>query len=245
MRFARLQSDRSMTRAAICCISAFVLAWGVGVTVAEATQDPFTQSTPSKDATRSSNAQLRQERKAKAFQNRRQAVLEFLEQHYPELQESLLASKEKSLGKFRSAINRLEKDVIRLQNVEQKQPKKFELAVEQWKLKTQIEITIAKYSKEENDDQLEQRLRPLIVDMLDIRKSLLELDRQSVSKRLAKIDKRLLKLETNPENAIQHNLRLFRKSANRIRAKQKKKSIQGQPLESPSNVNVDSSEEKR
>jgi len=223
------------------------------INVVEAIHDPVLQSTPSEDtnspvaqedveskSTQSSNAQSRQNRRAEAFRNRRQVVLDFLEQHYPELRESLLASKEKSLGKFRSAINRLEKDVIRLQNVEQKQPKKFELAVEQWKLKTQIEVTIAKYSKEENDDQLEQRLRPLIVDMLG--KSILNFERQSISKRLAKIEKRLLNLETSTEPAIQHNLRLFRKTANKIRAKEKKKLDQRKSSESK--ADLDSSKEK-
>ena len=229
----------------LCGFSVFALASIADVDPINAASDPVKQSARSETSSSAVNLKVKkvdgnsnsasspddlskEKRKAKVLKARRQVVLDFLDQYFPELKTSLLNSEKKSPGKFRSAVSRLSKDIIRLRNIEQNQPAKFELMVEQWKLKTQIEITIAKYAKKESGDQLDERLNPLVEQMLDIRKSIFVLDRESTVKRLSSIDKKLHYLENSRDRAIQNNLRLFRKSADKIRSKQKGKSKQRQ-----------------
>ena len=248
MRIAGLQVDASVAVATICGVCAFVLATTVGINIVEATGNPVTQFTPAENTSStipqvnvdSSSTQLepeskrhsgtlsKEERKAETHRVRRLVVLDFLEKHFPELRESLLKSEQKSLKKSRNAIKRIEWDIIHLNGIKQKHPGKFELAVEQWKVKTQIDITIAKYAKKENDDQLRQRLEPLIEEMLMNRKSILEFDRQTVTKRLGKIDKQLSNLENNSERVVEHRLRLFQNSIDEIRTKHKMKKMKSE-----------------
>jgi len=232
MRIAGLQTDGPTLVATLCGVCVFMLVALVGVNAVEATHDPVVQATPElttsadkveikSDSQSNPEVLSKEERRTKAFQERRQIVLDFLEQHFPELQKSILKSEEKSQRKFKGAVSRLAKDIVHLKSLEKNQPERFELMVKQWRLKTQIEITIAKYAKKESDAELEERLSPLVGEMLDIRKSILKLDRQAVTKRLSSIDKNLLNLENKRARAMEKNLNRLKKSADQVRAKQK------------------------
>ncbi len=228
-----LQFGVIRTLVAVCVL---LFASTIGVNVAKAIGDPVSQPvaadnsnpTGSQSTFESNSAKLsdvpqKEKRKAEVLLARRQVVLDFLEQHFPELRESILKSEKKSPRRSRVAIKRIEKDVLYLQKIQQKQPGKFDLVVQQWKLKTEIEITIAKYSGKETDDQLKSRLKPLIKEMVEVRKSILKFDRQITSNRLDKLDKMLLNLETNAERVAEKRFRSFQTSIDAIRAKQKSK----------------------
>jgi hypothetical protein len=251
MQIARVQLNQATSVAIISGVCVFALASLIVVGVVDA-HDPVTQSSPPEtvssvtgaeikpEPTLSPNVLSKEKRKGKAFVNRRKVVLDFLGEHFPELQESLVKSEEKSQGRFRNAISRLETDVIHLRNLEQKRPAKFELMVDLWKLKTQIEITIAKYAKKESDSQLKERLNPLTEQMLDVQTSITKLERQFAVQRISSIDKRLLHFENNRARIIENNLRSFQKSAEKIRTKQNRKSIQRQSLKSKTKPNAKS-----
>lgn len=254
MQVARAQLGGATSVAVIFGVCVFALASMVNVGVVDA-HDPVTQSSQPEmtssvttdkvepKSTSSPDVLSKEKRRSKAFQTRRNNVVDFLGQHFPELQTSLLKSEEKHPVRFRNAVSRLDADIIRLRNVEQKKPAKFELMVDLWKLKTQAEMTIAKYARKESDSQLEERLSPLLDQMLDIRKSIFELDRETAVNRISNIDKRLLLLEENRAGIIENNLRSFKKSANKIRAKKKGKSVKRQSLKSNPNIDSQPSEE--
>lgn len=255
MQIARAQLGGATSVAVIFGVSVFVLASLVSVVDAH---DPVTQSTRPEMTSSATRAKVepkstssldglskdKEKRRAKAFQSQRDIVVDFLGQHFPELQKSLLKSEKKSPVRFRNAVSRLEADVIRLRNIEQKKPAKFELMVDLWKLKTQAEMTIAKYARKESDSQLEERLSPLLDQMLDIRKSVFELERQSAVNKVSKIDKRLLHIENDRARIIENNLRSFQKSADKIRGKQKRKSVQRQSLNSNPSTGSQPTEER-
>jgi len=116
--------------------------------------------------------------------------------------------------------------------------------VDLWKLKTQIEITIAKYASKESNSQLNERLSPLVEQTLDIRTSIAQLDRQSAIKKLSNIDKRLLRFQNDRQRIIENHFSSFQKSADRIRAKKKRKLIQRQSLKAKAAPQRQPSEEK-
>jgi len=252
MRIARFQPKNATSVVFGVCVFALVSTVSVGVV--DAVHDPVTQS--SQPETDSSTTKVDIESKSTAdvlskenFQNRRKVVLDFVGQHFPELQKSLLKSEKKSPGKFRNAISRLEKGIIRLQKFEQKNPPKFELLVDLWKLKTRIEITLAKYANKESNSQLDERLRPLVEQTLGIRTSIAELDRQSAAKRISNVEKRLLHFENDRERIIKNQLSSFQKSADKIRAKKQRKLIQRQSQNAakaePNTVNQPSKEKEK
>jgi len=249
MRIACLQLDRATLVAFVFGIGVTALVASVGIVVAD---EPVTQSSqPDKvssiaevdtepKSTSSTKVLPKEKRKKKAFQLRRKIVLDFVGQHFPELQESLLKSEKKSPSKFKHAVSRLEVDVVHLRKVEQRNPKKFELMAKQWKLKTQIEITIARYAKKETNIQLEERLSPLVEQMLDLRTSIFELEREFAIKRIDIMDERLLHVEKNRERIIKNNLRAYQMSANKIRDKQENKLLQRQALKSEAKAGSES-----
>lgn len=217
---------RSCLVAIFVCIAAFLLSSQQGVNA----QGPFltperTSVVGDVDNTRGlSGKEFQKRQRQYFFQNRRDAVLEFVGKHFPELQTSLIKSEKKYPSKFRSAIYRIGKEVSRLNALEVDRPEKFELAVEQWKLKTKIEIKIARHAKKENDEQLKERLRPLVEKMLNNRVAIMEIDRRYIVQRLSHIDKNLQRLQDHLPRAVEHNLSTFQDSIDKIRAKQKKKS---------------------
>ena len=248
MRIARVKLNKAASAAAIFGICVFALASMVSVGVVDAhdpvvqASQPDTASSVSKvdvelKSTSSPNARSAKKPKRKAFKIRRKVVIDFVGQQFPELQKSLLKWEKKSPVKFRNAISRLETDVVRLRNLEERRPAKFELMVDLWKLKTQIEITIAKYAKKESDSQLEARLKPLAEQILDIRTSIANLEREFAIKRISVMDERLLHFENDRERIIENNMRSFQKSADNIRAKKKERSLQRQSLPSESKTN--------
>lgn len=245
MRPAHVQFDGAISVVLIFGICVFALAsvLSTGVTdahepVLQSSQPKMDSSVPEVDAepqstsspTVLSKEKRKGKRKAKAFQLRRQVVLDFVGQHFPEIQKSLLKWEQRAPVKFRRAVSRLEADVTHLRTVERKNQPKFELMVDQWKLKTQIEITIAKYARKENDSQLKERLSPLVEQMLDVRTSIAKLERELAVKRISIIDERLTHFENDRDRIIRSNLRSFQKSAGEIRIKQKNKSLQRQSL---------------
>lgn len=258
MRSARVKLNGAVSVAAIFGVCVFALASVIVIGVVDAS-DPVPQaSQPKTDSSAakvdiksksSLDALSKDKRKGKDFQNRRKVVLDFVGQHFPELQKSLLKSEKKSPGKFRNAISRLEKGIIRLQKFEQKNPPKFELLVDLWKLKTRIEITLAKYANKESNSQLDERLRPLVEQTLGIRTSIAELDRQSAAKRISNVEKRLLHFENDRERIIKNQLSSFQKSADKIRAKKQRKLIQRQSQNAakaePNTVNQPSKEKEK
>ena len=157
MRSARFQLNGVASVAAIFGVCVFALASVVVIGVVDAS-DPVPQASQPKTDSSAAKVDIKskstadvstadvstpdvlskEKRKEKKFQNRRKVVLDFVGQHFPELQKSLLKSEKKSSGKFRNAVSRLERDIIRLQKFEQKNPPKFELLVDLWKLKTQL-----------------------------------------------------------------------------------------------------------
>lgn len=252
MRSARFQLNGVASVAAIFGVCVFALASVVVIGVVNAS-DPVPQASQPKTDSSAAKVDIKskstadvstpdvlskEKRKEKKFQNRRKVVLDFVGQHFPELQKSLLKSEKKSSGKFRNAVSRLERDIIRLQKFEQKNPPKFELLVDLWKLKTQIEITLAKYANKESNSQLDERLKPLVEQTLSIRTSIAELDRQSAAKRISNIDKRLLRFQNDRERMIKNQLSSFQKSADKIRAKKQRKLIQRQSFKAKAEPNT-------
>lgn len=249
MRIARAQLDGATSAAIVFGSCVFALLATAGAVDAN---EPVTQSSPpdkvsstgdvdtEQKSTPSPEASPKEKRKKKGSQLRRKFVVDFVGQHFPELQKSLLKVEKKSPSKFRHAVSRLENDIIRLRAVEQRNPAKFELLADLWKLKTQIEITIAKYAKKESNSQLEERLRPLAEEMLDIRTSIAKLERELAKKRISTMDERLLAIENDRDSIVERNLRSFKRSAEEIRAKKKAKSLERQSLKSEAKASSDS-----
>ncbi|HVW01166.1 MAG TPA: hypothetical protein VHB77_12525, partial [Planctomycetaceae bacterium] len=74
--------------------------------------------------------------------------------------------------------------------IREKNPERYALEVEAWKLGSQIRLLAARMTME-NDPGLEQELRETIGQQADLRLRLLELDRDSLNRQLEKVNQRL------------------------------------------------------
>ena len=167
----------------------------------------------------------------KKSHKRRAEVFKFVNEHFPELGAVLAQAEKNHPAKINNAFYRINKDVLRLEQMKTARPEKFKLALNQWKLKTRIEIAIAQYAKKEDAEQLEKRIQPLVVELVDNRKKMLELERDHLVERLSKVDRTIERLKSRSEASVRFNLKKYEESASKIRnAKRKAKSIfQGTP----------------
>ena len=174
------------------------------------------------------------EKKAKkksGTQRRRAEVLDFVQEHFPELGTVLAQAEKNHPAKIKNAYSRINKEVVRLEKLKTARPEKFELALKQWKLKTRIEIAVAQFAKKEDAEQLKTRIEPLVVEMASNRRKILDLERGFLVERLSKIDRLIERYESRPDASVKYNLKTYEESASKIRnAKKKTKSIfQGAP----------------
>lgn len=162
----------------------------------------------------------------KRFKGRRTNVFAFSESHFPELHHSLIRSEKNHPKNFRKAIQRIHRDIRRIQATADKRPDKLDVMIDQWKLKTRVEIAIAQYSLEDTDQDLRDRLKPFIEQMITNRLEILELDQAYAEERLLNIEKARTRISTKREILLESQLNQFVKSADRIRVRQNGKKSQ-------------------
>ena len=204
---------------------------------------PAVQEEPSAEDDAASGDGAADEKKAKkksGMQRRRAEVLDFVQEHFPELGTVLAQAEKNHPTKIKNAYYRINKEVVRLEKLKTARPEKFELALKQWKLKTRIEIAVAQFAKKENAEQLKTRIEPLVVELAANRRKMLDVERAFIVERLSRIDRLIERYESRPDASVKSNLKTYEESASKIRnAKKKTKSIfQGVPSSSDADQSV-------
>lgn len=137
--------------------------------------------------------------------------LTFAREHHPELAQLLDTLRGMDRRHFDDALRDLSRDVERLMRMRDREPDRYPLSLELWKLESRIRLEVARYSTTGNDD-FQTRLKPLIDQRREARVKLLQLDRTKAVERLNRIDEQLATLQSESDKQTAHEINLLRKS---------------------------------
>jgi hypothetical protein len=164
-------------------------------------------SSKEKDSNKEKSTQKNDKKKAaKAVvsgftEAREAAALAFVRANHPELVELLEALRGTNTAEYQRAIRELFQTSERLADMQQRSPQRYDLELQDWKVKSRIQVLLARLTVQ-SSAPLEEELRSLLTQQLDIRRQLLLLERDRLTGRLADIETQLNRLSGEASQEI-------------------------------------------
>ena len=151
---------------------------------------------------------------------RESAVMTFVERNHPELKGVLDSLKSSRPKEYERAIRDLYQTSERLANLKERDPRLFELELQHWTLRSQIQLLAAQMVMSSRDE-IRTRLRELLNEQLDVRAKILELDRERAEERLKRVTGEIAKVQSDRDQLIERQLDQLMKSAQASKTKTK------------------------
>jgi hypothetical protein len=158
-------------------------------TATEAARDPMQEVTPERQAAAETFAGL----------------------HHPELAELLARLKTGRQKDYNNAVRELFRESERLAKLKGRDPERYALELEIWKVASRIQLTAARLAMDDSPE-LRAALLSLLESKLALRTQLLQSDRDRAAARLEKLDAELASLRAD-STAAQQDLEKLLKSA--------------------------------
>lgn len=162
---------------------------------------------------------------------RNKVLYQFVDEQHPKLRQLLKLLEKKRPEEFQKAMRTLSGQYDRLARIEARDPERYEIAIEQWKVRSRIKYVSAQLTVE-NTEEIEQSLRKLLKQDWDlvIRMRKLEIRRQEA--KLAEMRENLAeqrqakkeRLDTQFEQAI-----VKAKKRSSVLAGKKRRKVQVKP----------------
>jgi len=175
-------------------------------------------------------------RKAKANQklknitaDQETQAIDFARTQHPELVELLDRLEEINPEQYSRAIRELYRTSEKLRLMADRNPQRHTLEITLWKLESRIRLSLAQKVMED-DAEMEKSLAPLMAERRDLKRQILELERQQATTRITEIEKQLDALQKDPEAETAKELKRLRQAVSgqmkpaKAKAKQNKKS---------------------
>jgi len=132
-------------------------------------------------------------------------ALAFVREHHPELVELLERLKASNVAEHEKAIRELARTSDRLSVMRARNPERYALELELWKLKSQIQLLSARASLAPNED-LTSEIRALIERQLEVRAAQLELERSDLAERLDRVEAALQTAQADHQSQLDKQL---------------------------------------
>lgn len=139
-------------------------------------------------------------------------ALAFAREHHPELAHLLDALRGMERRHFDEALKELTREVERLVRMQERDPDRYPLSLELWKLDSRIRLEVARFSTSKNED-FTDRLKPLVHQRREVRLQLLELERSKAMERIARLDDQLTAMRNDPNEQLTQEINGLRKAA--------------------------------
>ncbi len=153
---------------------------------------------------------------------RRAELLRFVRENHSELEPLVRSLKDKRPAQFNAALRSLDKAVTSLNKIKSSQnEQRYNQALEDWKLRSRIQLLSAQLSINDTPNQREQ-LERLITRKIDNRISQLNAEIDKNRKRLERLNELATELESNRTAEIQRQLESAVRSAKRIKSAREK-----------------------
>ncbi len=152
-------------------------------------------------------------------EQRKEQLLSFVSENHPELKDLLSKlEKSKKQRQYLNAIRGLNKSVTKLETTKERNPQRYESALQQWNLESRIKVAGAQV-KTNDTEEGRSTLESLVTKLVDFHIARMKSDREQIQKRLDQVEKRIADAESNRERAIEKRIN----SATRTKKKVKKK----------------------
>lgn len=134
------------------------------------------------------------------------AVRKFVEQQLPELESVLNHLKEFNSHEYQRAVRDLSRTVERLAQSRERDQRRYELELKQWQNQSRIDLLVARL-KMANSEEYREPLRVLLRERLELKTTVLQLERDRLVERMQKIEQQLQAGSVAQESLIDSQLR--------------------------------------
>lgn len=166
---------------------------------------------------------------------REAAVLMFVRQHHPELIRLLGYLRDSEPRQYQRAVRELARTVERLAQIHERDIERHDLELRAWKARSHIDVLIAQWRMEPND-QLLAKLRSALVEQAKVRKEYLEYERARLVDRLKKLDTQIEQADVAQRQDVEAHLRALINSQRRAesgKSRNAKDRAQSKPGKNP------------
>lgn len=164
---------------------------------------------PAKRAAARQNAGGGQGNKVKNQQpltpEREAAAVTFVTLHHPDLAELLKHLKQSNPREYQRALRELFHQSENLAQTHEKDPRRYELDLEAWKLKSRIQLLAARLSMAYSKS-LEDELRTALGEQVDLRLRQQELMRDRLSTKLQEVEAEIARIKTDRDGRVKTEL---------------------------------------
>ncbi len=143
---------------------------------------------------------------------REAAALTFVRANHSELADLLDRLKQRRPHEYQKAIRDLFRVSERLTESRERRPERYEAELREWKLQSRIQLLVARLTMGRTPE-LEQELRGLLNEQLDLRHEIVRQDRDRATARLQALQRDLDDLESRREQLLEERLEKALKSA--------------------------------
>jgi hypothetical protein len=186
----------------------FAVAALIGMAVPAAAQDPPKTSASSSRSEASDPAGASKRplpRPAPVTAEQEQAVLAFVVEHHAELGGLLQELKKKRPNEYQTALRDLVRTTDRLAQFAGRDPVRRELELNQWRLRSRLQVLAARSSMSDHDPR--EELQALVEQLIDAQEKILAHDRRLAADRLAKLDADLARLAAERDERVAKQLK--------------------------------------
>jgi hypothetical protein len=148
---------------------------------------------------------------------REAAALTFVRMNHPELADLLAQLKSTRPKEYQSAVRELYRVCDRLAQTKDRDPARYELELESWKLRSQIQVLSARGSMTD-PKSIESELRTLLARQQDVQLRQLQLDRRRTAERLEKLDESIGRFERRRAAELEDRFKAALRGIERSRA---------------------------
>lgn len=202
--------------------AAIALAWGDVLTTepAASSQPPAAPASPAPPPAQPVK-NGKPSREPPAFTHEREAAaLTFVGAHHPELVDLLGTLKKSNKAEYQRAIRELFRQSERLASIQEKNPRRYDFELQDWKLNSRIQMLVARLTMS-HDPAVEDKLRALVLEQMELRKQQLLEDRQRLAARLAEADEQLASMDREQSERVEKRLRELLGGAKKPKSKPK------------------------
>lgn len=154
----------------------------------------------------------RQKAAAEKARKRNEYLMSFVRKNHPELEKLLLQLKNSKPRQYRAAMQGLNKDVVKIDAVKEKNPQRYNLLVTQWSIDSRLKVATAQLRVSDTKEN-RNAVRALVVQQVNFQIERFKIDRENTIKRLASLKKRIAELEAKRAENIEIRTRsLIRRS---------------------------------
>lgn len=167
------------------------------------------------------------------------SVLSFVAENHPELAEVLASLKPMRPEEYRKALRDLAQVKKQLSQVKERDPRRYELNLEAWKLRSRVELIAARLASSGTNPELESELRRAVESQVDLEIRRLRFEKTDAEERLRKVSENLARLEDRRDASIESRVQATLKKSQSARrppagqAKPRTENGETKPIASP------------